>query len=292
MLGVGGWDTTVQVNYPVAIPNLDSVSSVAIGIRASYALRTDGTVWAWGQNGYCQLGDGTTANSPYPVQVSGLTDVVQIDAGYEYGMALKSDGSVWVWGNYTVLTHRGSKLACVPEQVADVSAVSIAAGFETGYALQADGTVLAWGDNTYGDLGIGTNETSESRLPVQVPITDVVSISGGNCAGFAVRNDGTVWSWGRNSRGQLGDGTNTDAFLPTQVIGMQDAIAVAAGGFAVFALDSSGDVWSWGGAGGELYTDWDNPEAWVPFQVTGLSNITAVSAAINSSDVIAIQGPS
>jgi alpha-tubulin suppressor-like RCC1 family protein len=289
-LGVGSLDPEFGVSYPVPIPGLDDVSSVALGFRAAYVIRDDGTVWAWGQNDSCQLGNGTSTSSPSPIQVNGLTNVVQVVGGFDFALALKSDGSVWIWGNALLLPHSGLDDACVPEQVAGISATAVAAGYDTAYALQQDGTVLVWGDNMYGQFGDGTDTHSESYLPTPVAITEVASISAGNQSAHAIKRDGTLWSWGSNAFGELGNGTADGSLFPAQVAGINDVVVVAGGGQTTYALDSSGDVWGWGdGDLGQLGAG-HVANSLVPTRLTALSGIAAISTTPNSMTVVAIQG--
>jgi alpha-tubulin suppressor-like RCC1 family protein len=291
-LGVGSWDTSLQVNYPVPIPGLDRVNGIAMGSDAAYVTRDDGSVWAWGKNNNCELGNGTSANSPYPVQVSGLTDVVQVAAGHDFAVALKGDGSVWVWGSYVARTQDTLSKACIPEPVADISAVSIAAGFSTGYALQSDGTLLAWGSNLHGEFGNGTAAYSATHLPEPVSITDVASIFAGYLLTFAIKRDGTLWTWGADPymEGVLGIGTTDGSLLPVQVTGMEDALMVAAGGGTTYALDRSGNVWAWGDGNLGAFGNRHELNALVPIQVPEISNIASVSASQFCSWVVAVQG--
>jgi alpha-tubulin suppressor-like RCC1 family protein len=243
------------------------------------ALQSDGTVWAWGQNSHGQLGNGTNDTSNLPVQVLDPTDptgfltgIVSVSAGYYHSLALKSDGTVWAWG-YNVFGQLGNgsnEDSNVPVQVKDptgmevlIGIVSIKAAFWHSLALQSDGTVRAWGDNFNGELGNGT--TIHSNLPVQVlqtgngspPLTGIASISAGGAHSLALQSDGTVWAWGYNYYGQLGNGSfggesNMGSNLPVQVkdpagtgvlIGI---VSVSAGADHSLALHSTGTVFAWG----------------------------------------------
>jgi len=254
---------------------------LAGGIYHTLALRSDGTVWAWGQNGAGQLGDGTTTNRKTPVRVLELTDVVGV-AGSNHSLALKSDGTVWAWGynNSGQLGDGTTTDRNTPVQVLGITGVvSIAAGTWHNLALKNDGTVWAWGYNNNGQLGDGT--TTLRTTPVQVlGITGVVSIAAGSWHSLAFKNDGTVWAWGYNNYGQLGDGTTTQRNTPVQVsgltgiAGLTGVVDIAAGYFHSLALKSDGTVWAWGsnseGLLGNGYTTNSN----TPVQVRN-SNLTA-----------------
>lgn len=240
----------------------------------SLALKKDGTVWAWGSNRYGELGDGTTTAKSTPVQVVGLggsgylTGVVAIAAGGHHCLALKSDGTVWAWGKGTEgqLGNNAASNSATPVQVVGPGGVdyltgiiAIAAGsyYATsvgalvGYslALKSDGTVWSWGANYYGELGDGT--TSSKSTPVNVSgLTDVTAIVGARGGylgdntprgGFslAVKSDGTIWSWGLNNSGQLGDGTTSNRLTPVKVSGKGNVTTVAAGGHHSVAANTT-----------------------------------------------------
>ena len=141
----------------------------AAGGQHSLALKSDGTVWAWGLNDYNQLGNGTATNSSKPVQVPGLNNASAIAAGYFHSLALKSDGTVWAWGlnGHGRLGNGTTVDSGTPVQVLGLSNVSaIVAGHDHSLALKSDGTVWAWGANHIGQLGNGT--TANSSTSVQV----------------------------------------------------------------------------------------------------------------------------
>ncbi|MBI5562016.1 MAG: hypothetical protein HY894_04055 [Deltaproteobacteria bacterium] len=142
------------------------------GLYHSVLLNADGTVWAWGWNGYGELGDGTTTDRLTPVQVSGLTGVVSVAAGFYYSLALKSDGTVWAWG-YNYYGQLGDGITTsryTPVQVSGLTGVvSVAAGGYHSLAVNADGTVWAWGYNVNSQLGDGT--MTDRYTPVQVALT-------------------------------------------------------------------------------------------------------------------------
>jgi alpha-tubulin suppressor-like RCC1 family protein len=193
--------------------------SVEAGWSFSMALKQDGTVWAWGDNYYGQLGDGTTTGRTTPTQVAGLLGATAIVTGHHHALALKQDGTVWAWGyNYAGQLGDGTSFTRItPVQVSGLSGITgIEADITHSLALKQDGTVWAWGDNYVGQLGDGT--TIQRTSPVQVPgFSGAVSVQAGGGHSLALKQDGTVWTWGFNQNGQLGDGTLTNRYSPVLV---------------------------------------------------------------------------
>ena len=247
---------TIWNKYPHPVGGLSHVISVAAGQYHSLALKSDGTVWAWGGGGsgynYGQLGDGSTQERDMPVQVGasvGFGNVVAIAGGTQHSLAVKSDGTVWAYGynNHGQLGNGNTTTTNLPVQVTGLSGVmAIAGGAQHSLALKSDGTVWAWGNNSFGQLGDGS--TIQRTAPVQVSgLNGVVAIASGDSHSLALKNDGTVWAWGYNVYGQLGIGTSEYAShsTPIQVVG-GDVTAITAGQRHSLALKSDGSVWAWG----------------------------------------------
>ena len=259
-----------------------AVRSLAGGDSHSLALRSDGTVWAWGGNGYGQLGNGITTSSSSPVRVSNLTAATAIAAGGSHSLALKSDGTVWAWGdNYSGQLGNGNSGSLsanpTPAQVANLTgATAVAAGGSHSLAAKSDGTVWAWGDNTYGQLGNGT--ITNSSTPVQASnLSGVTTVAGGGNYSLALKSDGTVWAWGYNKDGELGNGTTKNSTTPVQVSNLTGATAIAAGADHSLAVKSDGTVWAWGYNGfGELGNG-TTKNSTTPVQVSNLTGVSAVA---------------
>lgn len=243
------------------------------------------TLWQWG--GYPSKVDPDNKR-PALVRVRGLTGVAAVAAGRHY-LALKTDGTVWATNGRSAASIRprdpslpgvGVK-GLVPglvEGLKDVTAVATTC--DHSLALQADGTVRAWGWNHFGQLGDGTTRTwYPPSAPVRVRgLGEVTAIAAGSSHSLALRKDGTVWAWGRNVDGELGDGTNIDRHLPVEVRGLDRVTAIAAGGERSLALRADGTVWAWGnnflGQVGDGTRTFRNS----PVRVVGLEKIAAISA--------------
>ncbi|SCW82000.1 Alpha-tubulin suppressor [Paenibacillus tianmuensis] len=159
------------------------------------------------------------------------------------------------------------------------------------YAVKADGTVWGWG---YGlnDKGEMVGYPSFAKSPVKIPSLNKITkvVGGSNSFQLALRSDGTVWSWGNNAEGQLGDGTNIYKSTPTQVVGLHDVISISAGSHHSLALKSDGTVWTWGlNSGGEL-GDGTTVTRFTPVQVKELSDVTAIAGGYGDSRAVRSDG--
>lgn len=225
--GAVGDGTTDDRFVPDQVVGLTDI--VAISAKRSHilALKSDGTLWAWGHNRHGQHGNGTAtgdANSPgpVPVQVSELTDPdAAIAAGYWHSMALKSDGTFWTWGRNEAseLCDGTSINKSIPGKttgVADLIAVDGGEGYTI--LLKRNGTVWMCGNNSSGLLGTGEPKALIST-PAQVSdLYDVVAITSGRYFSVVLKRDGTIWTWGYNNKGQLGDGTTNHRDAPVPVL--------------------------------------------------------------------------
>ncbi len=238
---LGSVTETRTVTHPMQVGGLSDVTAISGGDHHTVALKSDDTVWAWGDNGYNQLGNGTTQDSTVPVQVNGLSEIIAVDGGIFHTLALKNDGTVWAWGAnyYAQLGDGTTNNASAPVRVGELTDVTaIAAGVAHSLALKSDGTVWAWGWNDAGQLSIETS-TRIRGIPVLVTgVTEVTAIAGGLAHSLALKADGTVWGWGDNSAGQLGNGTNWQSSKPVQALGLSGITAIAAGDGHSLALQT------------------------------------------------------
>lgn len=244
---------------------------IAGGGYYTLALRSDGTLWAWGSNSEAEFGNGTTTSSLTPIKVNNNLDghIVAVAAGAAHSMALTDDGKVWTWGgNYYGEIGDGTESGddSIPfilnkrvspgrvnglDETVDDPVVAIAAGSYYSLALKKGGTVWEWGVQI-GPEGDNHLEASQVKFADGTPLTDIVAISAEAYHALAVKDGGTVWAWGQNASGELGNGTNITTGSPVQVLkadgspltGITD---VRAGRYFSIALDkNSGKVWTWG----------------------------------------------
>src|SRR2546423_4150183 len=247
-----GDGTNSNRTVPAAVPNLADIISVKTGAVYTLALQQDGTVLAWGDNYYGNLGTGDTTGSTTPMPVVGLpalTQVRQIAAGPYRSIALMADGTVWTWGYDHYNTQNGQDVFNLsPTQVANLTdVVDIAAGYEHTVAVKSDGSVWAWGSNYSNQIANGNFWWQFQGTPFQVPnLASIVKVAAGFDHTLALAEDGTVWAWGTNNFGELGDGTTQRRTGPLQVTGLTDVIAIAATWGYSLAMKSDGTVWTWG----------------------------------------------
>ncbi|KAF0218277.1 MAG: Ig domain-containing [Geobacteraceae bacterium] len=260
---------------------LTGVTAIAAGDYFTLALKSDGSVWAWGSNSSGQLGDGTTVNRAAPGMVSGLSSVSAIGAGYLHSMALRADGTVWTWG-YNGFGQLGDGTT-IPKKTpiqANLSQITaIAAGTHHSLALKSDGTIWAWGYNASGQLGDGT--MSNRNTPVQaISIYGVSAIAAGANHSLALMADRSVWSWGDNYFGQLGDGTSTNKGIPQQLGSFTAITAIAAGDNHSVVVKDDSSIWiSGNNDSGQLGDGTPYSPGIVPTVILGNDNIPPVTTA-------------
>ena len=286
-----GDDTTGPRSAPVAVSNLSGVTAVSGGDSHTCALTRAGQVLCWGQNTYGQLGDGTSVDSHTPVAVSGLPSGVQaIAAGGSHTCALTSSHGVMCWG-WNGEGELGDNLACgiaaclYPVQVVGLTTGvrAISTFWAHTCALTDGGGVKCWGWNQNGQIGVGTT-TYDEPVPVDVLglTSGVDEIAVGGYHTCAHLSAGGVKCWGKNARGQLGDGTEVERHAPVAVQRLSgEPVELTAGFNQTCANMDTGGVKCWGrNINGEL-GDGQKCGAFCPFpvDVDGLSTgVTEVSA--------------
>tara|TARA_B100000427_G_scaffold318918_1_gene316607 strand:- start:33 stop:851 length:819 start_codon:yes stop_codon:yes gene_type:complete len=238
----------------------------------TFATKTDGTLWAWGRNnqGSLGLGEGDGAHKSSPIQVGSGTDwsggVRSLASSWGHAFAIKTDGTLWGMGNNTKgqlgvndVSHRAG-----PTQVPGTTWATVDARESWSIATKTDGTLWSWGYNAFGKLGQG-NQTAYSS-PVQIPGTTWRSIDrhtyGQNAdSSWATKTDGTLWAWGYNSNGELGQNDRTTYSSPRQIPGTTWSAAVSGGTPGVAAVKTDGTLWALGGISlkkADNSTEWNN----------------------------------
>jgi RHS repeat-associated protein len=268
--------------------------SLSAGQRHALALRSDGSVWAWGTNQFGELGLGTNTLVSSPTRIASITNVISISAGPLHSLVVESNGTVWAWGtnNDGRLGSGNFITASNPVSVTRITnAVMAAAGGNHSLAVLANGSVMAWGANSGGQLGTGN--TISTNQPVQAgSFTNVIAVAAGTNFSLALTRDGYVWGWGTNNAGQLGLGSTTSQLSPVKITTLSNIVQIAVGSSHCLALSSNGVVYAWGiNAQGQLgdgtTVNKTAPEV-VPYfgATTNLGAVKWVAAGYNSSAAI------
>ncbi|HEY3273981.1 MAG TPA: hypothetical protein VGJ92_09475, partial [Methanocella sp.] len=239
--------TPKPVNF--SLSNLRNVTDIAAGEAHVLALKDDGTVLAWGNNNYGQLGDGTTEDSEKAIQVTGLNNVKAVAAGLFYSVALKNDGTVWSWG-YNRYGQLGdgeiSRYEAHPVQVAGLGGIErVYAGYNHNVAIDRNGNVWVWGSNDCGELGDVTNISRCTPIKL-AGLSGIKDVALGSSYTIMLYGDGTVHAWGENYGGWLGDGTTTLQYSPVTVKGLDHITTIATGEGISFAARDDGTARAWG----------------------------------------------
>lgn len=300
---LGNGNAGADKNVPVAVKKLKGVKSVEAGCDHGLALKKDGTVWAWGSDDLGQLGTANAGtDSAVPVKVDNLSNVEAVSAGCYHSLALTEDGAVWAWGdNYDGQLGNGDSGfgadSSVPVEVEDLQDVkAIAGGSSFSLALKEDGTVFAWGFNANGELGdanAGSNSDVQVKVSifgVFVPLTGVEAISAASGASvgthsLALKENGTVYTWGYGADGNAGDGhlTDDENHVAVPVHNLTGVRAVAAGSDFSLALENDGTVSSWGENWQGQLGDGTFEVKGAPVAVENLSGVESISAGASHS---------
>lgn len=323
---------------PAPVSGLAGIVAVATTGRNSIALKSDGTVWQWGLNtqllASCPSGSIASAPTQVAAAAGPLQNVTAIWARSGSFFARKTDGSLWAWGNNemnklgayapaqtTRTTKPGASVQNIaqPLQVAHLKIstagawppatppMAVSSGDTHTLALLYDGNIKAWGGGQYGERGSGAYGTGANPYwsgfawtdwSAMTVISGVSSIAAGLYKSAAVKNDGTLWVWGCNQSGELGDGIDWGSHAsilcertPEPVNNLNGVAAVAMGDSHTSILKADGTVWGMGYNGsGALAADNSVVRSLVPRQIPGLSGITAIDAAKSCSVAIKNDG--
>ncbi len=273
-------DGEPNVNRPTAAPlgTLNGVRSVAANnAYEGAALRTDGTVWAWGYRGFVDCTLGALASSPF--QIAGAANITAISVGDDHTLLVRSDKAVLAFGcNGSYQLGRASQF--VPDMspamvVAGLPPIkAVAAGTSASRALDEGGEVWAWGKPP------GSQSSTGSPTPAKVAgLSNVIAISMSGDHALALRSDGSVWAWGSNRNAKLGDGTEIDRSAPIPTLLTAQITAICAAGEHSLALRADGVVLSWGiNETGQLGSGSDSPGFRPqPGPVVGLAGVEAIA---------------
>jgi alpha-tubulin suppressor-like RCC1 family protein len=247
---------------PLIVTSMPDATAISGSLKHTLFLKADGTLAAAGANEVGQLGIGSLVprfTVVTPLTDSSMKSVIQIAAGFRHSVALRADRTVYSWGVNDkgqlgvgqIFTHP-CQCAITPLKTLVISdVVQIGAGTDFTIALKADGTVWGWGANLSGQLGNGSTATSQT-LPAQIGVgvagfNNIIAVSAGASHAIALKSDGTVWVWGRNNEGQLGNGTiGGNGLLPQQSPLISGIVQISAGSAHNIAFKNDGRFWAWG----------------------------------------------
>ncbi len=224
---------------------------VSASNQYTMALKSDGTVWAWGRNDNYQLGNAPANLSQLsPLQVGTDTDWVEIASGTNStSFAIKTNGTIWGWGSNPssiIVLGSGTANVATPTQVGTATDwLTMSVGGQHILAQKTDSTLWSWGGGT--GLGVGGTPTV-TNTPQQISTDKWVSFSASSSGSFGVKEDGTLWAWGYNGNGRLGDGTTSDRLTPIQIGTATNWSTVQSRNYqTTMATKTDGSVWYWGG---------------------------------------------
>ena len=251
--GQSGHNDLITRSSPTQVGALTNWQKVFNDQQVCCAIKTDGTLWAWGRNYYGNLGDGTTTNRSSPVQITGSTNWVTASQGGAFSgtFAINSLGELWSTGKNLVgqlglndITNRSSLT-----QVPGTDWRNVFAGGALCHAIKTDGTMWGWGPSNYSRGCVGDGTEIKRSSPVQIgALTTWATLRKGNYySKAALKTDGTMWAWGRNSYGQLGQNHTDPRSSPVQVGALTTWVSVTnAGGAGCLARKTDGTIWAWG----------------------------------------------
>lgn len=284
LYGTTGQSTLANTSSPVQVGSNVAWLSLTGGNYTMFALRTNKTLWGWGDNAYGQLGQNNANYKSSPVQVGSSSDWAQVSTGLRCFLAIKTDGTLWGCGqgSYGQLgNNTNNQNYSSPIQIGALTNwKSIATGSYHSIGIKTDGTLWAWGRNQYGQLGNdqsgnGTDSVNKSS-PVQIGSdTDWLRAAGGDGCTLAIKTDGTLWSWGRNNVGQLGQSDTISRSSPVQVGSSTNWTYPAvswAGSDTSICTTSSNTIFIWGYNGYGQLGDSTTLDKSSPKQVGGLTN--------------------
>ena len=252
-----GDGTSVRKSSPVqTVSGGTNWKQVAGGNSFVGAIKTDGTLWMWGDNGVGELGTNDTTSRSSPIQtVSAGNNWKQVSCGENHTAAIKTDGTLWLWGRNSEgqlgtndINGRSSPIQTVS---GGTNWKQVSCGEEYTAAIKTDGTLWLWGQNGFGGQTgkLGTNDTINRSSPIQTVSggTNWKQVACGNMHTGAIKTDGTLWMWGDAGDGRLGNNSITDVSSPVQTVsGGTNWKQVDCGSDHTAAIKTDGTLWTWG----------------------------------------------
>jgi alpha-tubulin suppressor-like RCC1 family protein len=282
-LGKGTTTNNNANGTPVQIGSDSNWISVSAGDNHSLAIKSNGTIWAWGAGSSGRLGVGDTTGRTSPTQIGSDSNWISVSGGSLHTLAIKSNGTLYAWGSNIngrlgdgTTTQRNS-----PVQIgSDTNWMKVSAGNSHTVALKNDGTLWTWGYNAQGQLGDGT--TIQKTSPIQIGTdTNWKEIYAGYQYTFAIKNNGTLWAWGWNNYRVFGNGTTTDSLVPIQIGSDTNWRLIEGRDLSTFAIKTDGTLWAAGT---------DNAESPLGFGISQNTTILTFTQIGTDTDWLLISG--
>ena len=250
-----GQNSIINKSSPTQV-GADSTWLVMASSYTTVAVKSDGTLWAWGEGDSGELGINTVGNRSSPVQIGSDTNwafATQSNTGAATGaacFAIKSDGTLWAWGKNTDDTWLGVSAGnkSSPVQVGSSTWSTVASGLNWTIGIQTDGTLWGWGSPFNGSLPLDGAGGGYISVPTAIGSdTNWSQVKGGPFwTGLALKTNGTLWSWGYNNWGQLGNNSGVNASSPVQIGAGTNWASIGASQSSSFAINTAGELYSWG----------------------------------------------
>ena len=217
------------------------------------SIKSDGTLWGWGSSDAGSLGN-TNSINPTPFQIGTATDWLKVSAGAYNTFIIKTNGTLWAMGDGRYGLLGNGSTTTINSTLQQIGSATnwqkISSSTQMTIGLKTDGTIWGWGQNDQYEMGNNTC-CANQLTPIQIGIAnhwvDVEATSWGATV-FALKNDGTIWGWGLNTGGLLGNSTVMARSIPTQLNADTDWASIHVGAAHILALKTNGTLWSWGGA--------------------------------------------
>lgn len=287
-----------QKNSFIQIGTDSNWKSIGADGYTPLAIKTDNTIWSWGLNGVGQMGDGSVVNKNFPVRITSIANIKSSSAAMtSHTLAVTTDGGLWAWGyNYSGQLGNGTtQNLAVPTLIGsstDWKTVSV--GTSSSYAIKNDGSLWGWGNYTIKSVINGTSQSLSqvnSQIPLKIGTTnDWQQVFAGSNTNYGIKNDGSLWAWGYNFSGQLGDSTTITKEAPIRVGQANDWKVVVAGNSHALAQKTDGTLWAWGNnSQGQLGTG-NNTTVFYPVKISNDTDWKIISARGSQSAAIKNDG--
>ena len=264
--------TPIEITQQFSLAEDDIIKSVSLGDMHSAALSSKGRLFTWGWNFYGRLGDGTTTNRFVPTEITSLFSlnneeiITKVVLGVSSSAAITSEGRIFTWGENAsgqlgdgTISNKSTPVDITEKFTLDEDekVVDVSLGYVHMGALTSKGRLFTWGNNTYGQLGNGTNNLQINPTEITSYLNlnsseTLISVRLGGYHTMVVTSDDRVFTWGNNTKGQLGNETFTNTNSPVDItdkfiLGLNEHIVLSSSGYRYsIAVTSEGRVFSWG----------------------------------------------